>query len=200
MVLAVVYLLALASAVESAATGPAAVVDWTRGATGAGSTPVATIVSLEEAEYTTAILNVTYWDPDTNTTKSESKEIGKYGEGRVGPVSGVLVHVGPEDDRGCVLPLTQDPLPTEPWIALIRRGECNFDVKVENAYKSHAAGVIIFDIKNSSNLEKMKLSPQSECMCQCSWVSVESKLWGKTSPGSLNSLNWGHYRYPVSSR
>ncbi|KPJ20883.1 hypothetical protein RR48_00714 [Papilio machaon] len=69
------------------------------------------------------------------------QQTGKYGEGFVGSSRGVAVHVraaGPEgekDHTGCKWPLLSaaapgEPLPTEPWVAVIKRGNCNFEIKV----------------------------------------------------------------------
>ncbi|XP_046394893.1 protein goliath-like isoform X5 [Ischnura elegans] len=159
--LALVAFLALSDLGEAYASGPSAVVDWTRGATGGvtvSSGAGSTVVSLEEV-YTTAFLTVMYTDPVTNQTESETRELGKYGEGLPGNFTGILVHVGTEtNDKGCHPPL-KDTLPSQPWVALIRRGDCNFDVKVENAYQANAAGVIVFDDRDTTNLSKMLLSP-----------------------------------------
>ncbi|XP_071442205.1 RING finger protein 150 isoform X2 [Hetaerina americana] len=161
MLLLVAATAALLVEVDGYASGPSAVVDWTRGATGGvtvSSGAGSTVVSLEEV-YTTAWLTVTYQDPLTNHTFQESKELGKYGEGLLGNFTGVLVHVGMDgNDKGCHPPL-KDTLPLEPWVALIRRGDCNFDVKVENAYQANAAGVIVFDDRDTTNLSKMLLTP-----------------------------------------
>lgn len=50
--------------------------------------------------------------------------------------------------------------PVGTWIALIRRGGCNFEIKVENAFRSNAAGVLVYNDRDSANLDKMKLSSE----------------------------------------
>lgn len=66
---------------------------------------------------------------------------GKYGEGFIGSSRGMAVHVrakgpgGERDHTGCTWPLLSaaapgEPLPDEPWIAVIKRGSCNFEIKV----------------------------------------------------------------------
>ncbi|XP_077285083.1 ring finger protein goliath [Arctopsyche grandis] len=88
---------------------------------------------------------------------------GKYGEGHVGIAFGQVVHIesrGPTDDHsGCEKPLigTRN-FPKGPWIALIKRGKCNFDDKVQNAFESKASGVLIYNDRESNTLDKMKLS------------------------------------------
>lgn len=115
--------------------------------------------------YTTAFINVSYFDPTTGTTKSERSEVAKFGELHVSPASGVLVHVrtangGAEDYTGCGFPLVpsfgQFPK-DEPWIALVKRGKCNFQLKMENAYNSNASGIIVYNDKESTHLERMRL-------------------------------------------
>lgn len=49
-------------------------------------------------------------------------------------------------------------IPGTPWIALIKRGKCNFDVKVDNAFKSGAGGVLIYNDRIAPTLDKMKLT------------------------------------------
>lgn len=113
-----------------------------------------------------AFLNVTY--KDQYGWKWEKAEVGRYGGGYIGPAYGVVVHISadntPEDHTGCYLPLRSTrsnrelPPPGEPWIALIKRGRCNFEVKVENAFRSKAAGVLVYNDRDSTILDKMKLS------------------------------------------
>lgn len=92
----------------------------------------------------------------------------RYGGGYVGPAYGIIVHVtsdkNPDDHTGCELPFRSSrpdgmlPQPGEPWIALIKRGKCNFEAKVDNAFKSNAAGVLVYNDRDSNGLEKMKLA------------------------------------------
>lgn len=97
----------------------------------------------------------------------ERRELARFGSGYVGAAKGFLVHVtsnDPQDHTGCELPWsssrTDGELPQggTPWIALIKRGGCSFETKVENAFKKQAAGVIVYNDRDSTNLDKMKLS------------------------------------------
>ncbi|CAG5054295.1 unnamed protein product [Parnassius apollo] len=101
--------------------------------------------------------------------KEAEVKSGKYGEGYVGSSRGVAVHVrasGPDGERdhsGCKWPLLSvaaptEPLPSEPWIAVIRRGSCNFEIKVQNAWRANASAVLIYNDRDATSLEKMKLS------------------------------------------
>uniref|UniRef100_A0A1B6F3T8 RING-type domain-containing protein n=1 Tax=Cuerna arida TaxID=1464854 RepID=A0A1B6F3T8_9HEMI len=116
-----------------------------------------------ETYYTTAYINVTFVDPISGRTVREKTEIGKFGESHIGFSSGVLIHVrSGTDNSGCSLPFKSSSgsgeLPKEPWIALVKRGGCNFQVKVDNAYSSNASGIIVYNDRDSSVLEKMKLT------------------------------------------
>ncbi|KAL0273379.1 UNVERIFIED_CONTAM: hypothetical protein PYX00_006060 [Menopon gallinae] len=114
--------------------------------------------------YTTAYINVSYVDPATKRFYVEKSEIGKYGDGRIGPAEGVLVHVSSEDGdhTGCQVPLRNSwgdgSFPKEPWIALIKRGQCSFEMKIENAYRHNATAVLVYNDRESPILDKMKLN------------------------------------------
>lgn len=49
-------------------------------------------------------------------------------------------------------------LPEGPWIALIRRGVCKFEDKVKNVYNNNAIGVIVYNDRESQNLDKMQIA------------------------------------------
>ncbi|CAH0719046.1 unnamed protein product, partial [Brenthis ino] len=118
--------------------------------------------------YTVANINITYED-EHGVLYTETSESGKYGEGYIGSSRGMAVHIrakgaeGERDHTGCTWPLLSvaapnDPLPSEPWIAVIRRGSCNFEIKVQNAWRSNASAVLIYNDRDTTMLEKMKLS------------------------------------------
>ncbi|XP_028039318.1 protein goliath isoform X2 [Bombyx mandarina] len=122
----------------------------------------------ERLSKTIANINITYTD-EHGVVYSEISESGKYGEGFVGSSSGVGVHIrakgpgGERDHTGCSWPLLSttapnEPLPQEPWIALIRRGSCNFELKVQNAWRANATAVLIYNDRDAPDLDKMKLS------------------------------------------
>ena len=118
--------------------------------------------SLHDNEYVLAYINVTYGDPTTGGLLHQGGEIGKYSTGLVASARGTLVHVRSRNGtahHGCdeewenMLP----PTP-QPWVALIRRGFCNFDVKVENAYRNNASAVIIYNYNDESELHRIHLT------------------------------------------
>lgn len=115
--------------------------------------------------FTMAFINVSYADGEG--IQFESQEMAKYGEGKILDVGGILVHVTSESDykdhTACeptIRGTNGDALPIEPWIALIQRGNCVFEKKVEHAFKHHAVGVIVYNDKDAKNLDKMKISNQ----------------------------------------
>lgn len=153
-------LMVIAIAVSSPATVSAVTSnDWTSG------TNFPSYRDETTETYTTAYINITYYDHITGHMHTEKTETGKFGEAHVGVSNGVLIHVkSGNDNSGCTLPFQNarlsELLPAnEPWIALVKRGGCNFQVKVDNAYRSNASAVIVYNDRESNILEKMKLSP-----------------------------------------
>ncbi|XP_021954980.1 protein goliath [Folsomia candida] len=122
-------------------------------------------------EYVMAVINITYINPLTGKQKHpeyQGAEIGKFGMGKVGPAVGTVVHVrsrrtadGKVNHYGCE-PL-DGPFPDRPWIALIKRGNCNFDRKLENAQARNAVAMLVYDLEDRDTLEKMGLSNCRNC-------------------------------------
>lgn len=121
--------------------------------------------NLETGSCIYAYINTTY-NMSNGVLHSDNMESGKYGETYVGPAYGVLIHVRSESDAqptACTLPLitysTQDhTLPvSEPWIALIKRGHCEFAVKVMNAIRSNASAVLVYNDKETNVLDRMSI-------------------------------------------
>lgn len=114
--------------------------------------------------YVLAYINYTYQTPE-GEIKVFSQEKGKYGEGRILNVRGELVHVTAIDDSkdhtACSSHLKGTlgrPLPMPgTWIALVKRGKCNFEDKVKHAFTHNALGVIVYNDRESVNLDKMKI-------------------------------------------
>ncbi|XP_049298230.1 protein goliath [Anopheles funestus] len=114
-----------------------------------------------------AYLNYSYTGSDGHLVELGGNESAKYGEGRVLNRSGILVHisnsVNRSDHTGCYKHWSGTlgesiPDRSTPWIALVRRGGCNFEDKVKHAYEHGAAGVIIYNDKGDSKLDKMKIN------------------------------------------
>lgn len=110
-------------------------------------------------------INTTY-NMSNGAAHSDKAESGKYGESHIGPAYGVLIHVRSQSNgqpTACTLPLitysTADhTLPvSEPWIALIKRGQCEFGVKVMNAIRSNASAVLVYNDRDTTYLERMSI-------------------------------------------
>ncbi|XP_052861864.1 E3 ubiquitin-protein ligase goliath isoform X1 [Anopheles cruzii] len=119
--------------------------------------------------FTLAFLNYSYVDAAGQLRELGGNESAKYGEGRVLNRTGLLVHVtnsaNRSDHSGCSrywLGTRGDPLPADhegtAWIALIRRGGCNFEDKVKHAAEHGAAAAIIYNDKGDAKLDKMKIN------------------------------------------
>lgn len=116
--------------------------------------------------YVLAFINFTYTD-ETGSQFSTASDNAKYGEGKISTVVGKLVHVtalhDDTDNTACHSNIRGTKGRTLPpkgvhWIALIKRGRCNFEDKVKHAYAHHAAGVIVYNDKDSLTLDKMKIN------------------------------------------
>ncbi|KAH1026438.1 hypothetical protein HUJ05_000108 [Dendroctonus ponderosae] len=120
----------------------------------------------EDNTFISAYLNVTF--KTDHGWKWDKTDVGRYGGSYIGPAYGLLVHVTSKHDQadhfGCIYPYDSSrsdgklPHSGTPWIALIKRGKCNFDVKVDNAFKSGAGGVLIYNDRMAPTLDKMKLT------------------------------------------
>lgn len=116
--------------------------------------------------YVLAFINYNYTTAEGVLVQTNAEERGKYGEGRIFTIQGSLIHVTSRDDKydhtACDMRLissTGQSLPSgdRPWIALIKRGGCNFEDKVRHAYEHKAAGVIVYNDRDSNTLDKMKI-------------------------------------------
>lgn len=113
--------------------------------------------------YVLAFINYTYDGEIFN------EEVAKFGEGPVPTiVTGQLVHITTDDDNlnhtACSKNLRGthgEPLPGKDihWIALIKRGHCKFDEKVQNVIIYNAAAVIIYNDEDRKDLHKMRIEP-----------------------------------------
>lgn len=116
-------------------------------------------------QFVTAYINYSYVATDGQEVHF-AEEKGKYGEGRIFNVRGQLVHVTSrydELDHTACSPLIKGtrgrelPAPGT-WVALIKRGNCNFEDKVKNAWLNKALGVIVYNDRDSNMLDKMKIT------------------------------------------
>lgn len=112
-----------------------------------------------------AYINYTYVAAD-GLEMHFAEEKGKYGEGRIFNVRGLLVHVTSrydETDHTACTPYIRgtkgkDLPPAGTWVALIKRGNCNFEDKVKHAWMHKALGVIVYNDRDAGTLDKMKIT------------------------------------------
>lgn len=114
--------------------------------------------------YVYSYINISYCNIESDEWVFRTEK-GKYGEGKVSTLVAEIVHVTTSTDRndhfGCnkdMLGNLGNPLPNKPWIALIKRGKCSFESKVHHAWINYASGVIVYNDKESINLDKMSIS------------------------------------------
>lgn len=130
------------------------------------SSKLDTALDFTDSKYITlAFINYTV----NGGVNTERQERAKYGMGRVMDVDGRLVHVTDvqdiNDHLACNETLTDSSgtllsaIP-QPWIALIKRGGCDFEKKIMNVYKLRASGVIIYNNVSGNELNYMKITNQ----------------------------------------
>lgn len=116
---------------------------------------------------TLASINMSWFDGKELKIKEDLQERAKYGMGKVMDVEGRLIHVTDahnSDDHSACNDSLQDsfgnPLNTmtPPWIALIRRGGCDFEKKILNVFRHKASGVIIYNNMSGVELNYMKIT------------------------------------------
>jgi len=111
-------------------------------------------------KYSTAMINITWMDPKKKVLKTNSSETGRFSTDGSATVSGVLALANSKDTSsaerhfGCSpdLELNRQQDLEVPVIALLSRGGCVFDQKVENAEAAGAVAVIIFNNKKENKL------------------------------------------------
>lgn len=131
-----------------------------------------------------AVINYTYSTVDGKQIPN-SVEQGRFGEGKVQNAHGVLVHVTMEDKiddhTACsheIAGTNRKALPSKAWIALVKRGKCTFEEKVQNVWLRGAVGIIVYNDKNSKELEKMQIrDKQSEYFISLYFSEVCMKIW-----------------------
>ncbi|XP_006632900.2 E3 ubiquitin-protein ligase RNF128 isoform X1 [Lepisosteus oculatus] len=121
---------------------------------------VVSVFSSSEASYLcTALVNISFTDPETNETVWQKDESGLYGQDSPkASVTGEVVM--PQPVHGCD-PDTfyQAPTRGQEWIALIQRGNgCTFTEKINIAAKNGAVGVVIYNNDPESENRVIQMS------------------------------------------
>ncbi|KAG9338621.1 hypothetical protein JZ751_025459 [Albula glossodonta] len=111
---------------------------------------LATQPAVAATVYWTAKVEIKYTSPAGNQTVQRSCECGVFGYNS--PLA--------EASGQAALPI-QDPLAcakdtsfsneSEPWVALIERGNCTFTEKVQRAARQGASAVLIYNLKGTGN-------------------------------------------------
>ncbi|XP_054158194.1 E3 ubiquitin-protein ligase Godzilla-like [Oppia nitens] len=111
----------------------------------------------ETDDFTLAIINLTYTDPVTGVQHTEYEEYGKYSIGRIGSVSGRMVHVSSNQRQthDACDPIDTDTIPSEPWIALAQYGNCRDSVKLKHIANTNASAAVIYNNRHGTRLIKM---------------------------------------------
>jgi len=102
-----------------------------------------------------ALVNITYKDHENNWF-THTEELGVFGTTtKLGSESGQVIHVMTRENKtdGCT-DIVNAPQ-SKKWIALIKRGNCEFKDKISMAAKGHnASAVVIYDSKTEENSNK----------------------------------------------
>eukprot|EP00096_Caligus_rogercresseyi_P001086 TRINITY_DN11697_c0_g1_i1.p1 TRINITY_DN11697_c0_g1~~TRINITY_DN11697_c0_g1_i1.p1 ORF type:complete len:365 (+),score=76.38 TRINITY_DN11697_c0_g1_i1:264-1358(+) len=126
-------------------------------------TTVRSQVSSGNEEYWTAFIDISYRLGEA--LHSEVSETGHYSswnsQSIEGGQVGELVDLN-GSRKGCSPPFNESYHPKDGWIALLERGECPFSQKLENAKTLGAVGVLVYDDREQSRLETLKLPQDTE--------------------------------------
>ncbi|XP_040572053.1 E3 ubiquitin-protein ligase goliath [Lepeophtheirus salmonis] len=115
----------------------------------------------EEEAYWTAFIDISYQvGGDLHKDISETGQYSPWNSQSVEGLPGELVNMN-GSRKGCFPPFNTTYFPSgsqhQPWIALLERGECLFNQKIENAIAHGASGVLMYDDREQLRLESMKI-------------------------------------------
>ena len=60
------------------------------------------------------------------------------------------------DGTGCFPPFRENYPKDKPWIAVVKRGKCTFNEKVQNAMRLNASAILVYDDISGEALQSMK--------------------------------------------
>ncbi|XP_054708577.1 RING finger protein 150-like [Uloborus diversus] len=112
----------------------------------------------ETEAYLSAVINLTYVDPTTGVLTQENLQMGKLLPGKTEEVSGVVVHVTSNNHTSheACEKLDTDVLPREPFIALIKHGNCRDQVKLRHVADGNAAAAVLYNDNHSTRFIKVE--------------------------------------------
>lgn len=100
--------------------------------------------------YWTAYVDVRYFDRESNETISSVCECGAFGQNSpLEPASGLIVL--PNTDPLACSRNTTFTSSHQPWIALIKNGNCTYSWKIKAAQRHGASAVVIYNIDGAGN-------------------------------------------------
>ncbi|XP_077447498.1 E3 ubiquitin-protein ligase RNF128-like [Stigmatopora argus] len=97
--------------------------------------------------YWTAVLQIKY-SISPNQTVSQECECGRFGRNSPLAKAGGVVLVPVEDPKGCT---PKYDTGETPWIALVKRGNCSFSIKINAARLQGALAVVVYDDDGNGN-------------------------------------------------
>ncbi|XP_015912683.1 E3 ubiquitin-protein ligase goliath [Parasteatoda tepidariorum] len=112
----------------------------------------------ETEEYLSAIINLTYVDPASGLLVQEHLEMGKLLPGKTEEVSGTVIHVTSNNHTSheACDKLDTDNLPKEPFIALIKHGNCRDQVKLKHVADEDASAAVLYSDSHSTRFIKVE--------------------------------------------
>lgn len=139
----------------------------------------------QQSVYTEAHLNITFCDRfGKNCYVKVSDRSGKFGkESPKHGASGWLYVLKELNVNGCKE--FNIKIDKTPWIALIKRGVCNFVAKLKNARKYNATAAIIYDDRDSEQAVKMTHGDANSIVA----VSITKSLGDELASALVNSNN-----------
>ena len=105
-----------------------------------------------------AMINISYIDPKTGVRHTHNEEVGKYSMGKIGSVSGIVVHVTSNNGKAhdACDPIDTNNWPSENWIALAMYGNCSDTFKLKNIQETNASAAVIYDNREGSRSIKFQ--------------------------------------------
>lgn len=98
----------------------------------------------------TAVVEINYVNSN-NVTVDKYCECGVYGRNSPLEKASGIVMLPKGDPRGCGSAVYNRNSSSPPWIALVKRGNCTFNEKINAAKLEGAAGVVVYNVDGSGN-------------------------------------------------
>ncbi|XP_017674598.1 PREDICTED: RING finger protein 148-like [Lepidothrix coronata] len=112
-----------------------------------------------EAMSVTASVSLFYFNSTSNRTVFERCECGLYGFNSPRLSAQGLVGIPKSENHQACDKNTEFTVTSEPWIALIERGDCNFTEKIQMATRKGATAAVIYNSQGKGNHPLVMLHP-----------------------------------------